>query len=180
VENGRWAGANTDAAGFLEPLKHRVVLAGLRAAVLGAGGAARAVSVALASGGARVRVHARTPQQAADVATAAAATVGPWPPAPGSWDLLVNCTPIGMHPRVEETPLPAEHLTGRYVYDLIYNPTITRLLREAAGKGCQTIGGLDMLVAQAHEQFRWWTGIMPPAGVMREAAVKRLAEFATR
>jgi len=82
-----------------------------------------------------------------------------------------------MYPHVDETPLPADHLTGRYVYELIYNPTTTRLLREAEGKGCQTIGGLDMLIAQAHEQFRWWTGTRPPAGVMREAALKRLAEF---
>jgi shikimate 5-dehydrogenase len=63
------------------------------------------------------------------------------------------------------------------VYDLIYNPTTTRLLREAAAAGCQTIGGLEMLVGQAAEQFEWWTGVKPPAGVMREAALKRLAEF---
>ena len=178
VERGRWVGDNTDAAGFLEPLKDRVALAGLRTAVLGAGGAARAVTVALASSGAIVRVHARNRRQAADVAMLAPATVGPWPPELDTWDLLINCTPIGMHPRVDETPLPAGHLTGRYVYDLIYNPTATRLLRDAAEKGCQTIGGLDMLVAQARAQFRWWTGTRLPAGVMREAALKRLAEFA--
>jgi shikimate 5-dehydrogenase len=63
------------------------------------------------------------------------------------------------------------------VYDLVYNPPITRLLREAALAGCQTIGGLEMLVAQAVEQFRWWTGVRPSAGVMREAALRRLAEF---
>jgi shikimate 5-dehydrogenase len=83
-----------------------------------------------------------------------------------------------MVPRVDETPVPAAHLTGRYVYDLVYNPSVTRLLREAAARGCQTIGGLDMLVAQAREQFQWWVGIKPQAGVMREAALKRLAEFA--
>jgi shikimate 5-dehydrogenase len=55
---------------------------------------------------------------------------------------------------------------------------MTRLLRDAAEMGCQTIGGLDMLVAQAHEQFQWWTGMHPPAGVMREAALRRLTEFA--
>jgi shikimate 5-dehydrogenase len=64
------------------------------------------------------------------------------------------------------------------VYDLVYNPPATRLLRDAARMGCQTIGGLDMLVAQAHEQFQWWTGTRPPVGIMREAALKRLAEFA--
>ena len=60
---------------------------------------------------------------------------------------------------IDETPIAARHLTGRCVYDLVYNPPLTRLLREAAPAGCQTIGGLDMLVAQAHEQFDWWTGV---------------------
>ena len=177
VEGERWIGGNTDATGFLTPLQERIALRGLRVAVLGAGGAARAVTVALAAGGCSVRVHARTREQAEQVAMLAPVEAGPWPPEPGSWDLLVNCTPIGMHPRVDETPIPASHLTGRYVYDLVYNPTATRLLREAAAAGCQTIGGLDMLVAQAEEQFQWWTGMKPLTRVMRDAAVKRLSEF---
>jgi shikimate 5-dehydrogenase len=107
-----------------------------------------------------------------------AAEVGPWPPQPGSWDLLINCTPIGQYPYTAETPVPGDQLTGRYVYDLVYNPTATRLLREAAEAGCQTFSGIEMLVAQAQEQFRWWTGVRAPAGIMREAALKRLAEFA--
>jgi len=84
---------------------------------------------------------------------------------------------VGMYPKIGDTPVDASRLTGRYVYDLIYNPTTTRLMREAGKAGLQTIGGLEMLVAQAHEQFEWWTGSRPPAGVMREAALKRLAEF---
>jgi shikimate dehydrogenase len=163
--------------GFLHPLRNRVDLEGRRAAILGAGGAARAVAVALASGGCAVRVHARQRPQAEEVAALVAGSVGPWPPEPGSWDLLVNCTPIGMYPNVDDTPLPAERLTGSVVYDLVYNPPATRLLREAAARGCRTIGGLDMLVGQAHEQFTWWTGAVPPAGVMRQAADRRLTEF---
>ena len=178
VENGRWIGGNTDASGFLEPLRDKVALDGLRAAVLGAGGAARAVTVALASSGCSVRLHARNRRQAEETAMLTSVDVGDWPPPPGSWDLLINCTPVGMYPNVDDTPLAPEYLTGRCVYDLIYNPTTTRLLRDAASRGCQTIGGLDMLVAQAGEQFQWWTGSKAPAGVMREAALKRLAEFA--
>jgi 3-dehydroquinate dehydratase/shikimate dehydrogenase len=177
VEKGRWIGGNTDASGFLEPLQERVTLTGLRASVLGAGGAARAVTVALASSGCSVRVHARNRQQAEETAMLTSVEVGPWPPTPDSWDLLINCTPVGMYPRVDETPIPADQLTGQYVYDLVYNPSITRLLRDAAAHGCQTIGGLEMLVAQAREQFQWWVGTRPQAGVMREAALKRLAEF---
>ncbi len=82
-----------------------------------------------------------------------------------------------MFPRADETPIDREQLTGRYVYDIVYNPTQTRLMREAAEMGCQTIGGLEMLVAQAQEQFHWWTGLRAAAGLMREAALKRLAEF---
>lgn len=178
VDNGRWIGGNSDASGFLEPLRERLPLDGLRASVLGAGGAARAVTVALASSGCSVTLHARNRQRAEEVAILTAVTLGPWPPQPDSWDLLINCTPIGMYPRVDETPVPAAHLTGRTVYDLVYNPTVTRLLREAAARGCQTIGGLEMLVAQAREQFQWWIGMRPRATVMREAALKRLAEFA--
>jgi shikimate 5-dehydrogenase len=136
------------------------------------------VLVALASSGCSVHVHARDRFQAADLAVLTPVTVGPWPPDRGSWDLLINCTPIGMYPRVDATPIPREHLTGKYVYDLVYNPPVTRLLREAEEMGCQTIGGLEMLVAQAHEQFQWWTGTKPPIGVMRNAALQRLAEFA--
>ncbi|MBI3490460.1 MAG: shikimate dehydrogenase [Acidobacteria bacterium] len=178
VQDGRWVGGNTDAIGFLEPLRERVRLDGLRASILGAGGAARAVAVALASCGCSVRLHARTRARAEEVAVLTPVELGAWPPESGSWDLLINCTPMGMHPRVEDTPVPADHLTGRYVYDLVYNPPTTRLLREAEARGCQTIGGLDMLVAQAQEQFHWWTGTRVSSGVMREAALRRLAEFA--
>jgi 3-dehydroquinate dehydratase/shikimate dehydrogenase len=178
VVDGRWLGGNTDASGFLETLQGRVPIRGLRASVLGAGGAARAVVVALASSGCTVTLHARRRGQAEEMAVTTPAAIGPWPPEPGSWDLLINCTPIGLYPGVDATPVPAEQLTGRYVYDLVYNPVETRLIREAARAGCQTIGGLDMLVAQAHEQFQWWTGSKAPSGVMREAATKRLAEFA--
>jgi 3-dehydroquinate dehydratase / shikimate dehydrogenase len=177
----RWTGSNTDAVGFIRPLRERVPsdqLPELRASVLGAGGAARAVATALASAGCSVRIHARDPSRAGETAAATSTGTGPWPPAPGSWDLLINCTPVGMYPHVDHTPVPIETLTGRWVYDLVYKPPVTRLLREAAQTGCQTIGGLDMLVEQAIEQFRWWTGVTMVPEVMREAALARLAEFA--
>jgi 3-dehydroquinate dehydratase/shikimate dehydrogenase len=177
IVGGRWIGGNTDATGFLKPLRGRVPLAGARVALLGAGGSARAVAIALASSGAQITVHARNERQAEDVALTVSGRVGPWPPEAGTWDLLINCTPIGMYPRANETPVAAERLTGRCVYDLVYNPPSTRLLREAGVAGCQTIGGLEMLIGQAQEQFEWWFGARPPAGVMREAALKRLAEF---
>jgi 3-dehydroquinate dehydratase/shikimate dehydrogenase len=181
ADGARWQGENTDVGGFLEPLADQQSLAGARAALLGAGGAARGVAIGLASIGARVSVHARNPARAADVAALAAGSVGPWPPERGSWDLLVNCTPVGMHPHVDQSPVDRDDLRNERspgtVYDLVYNPPETRLLREAAAAGCRTIGGLDMLVGQARQAFEWWTGVRPPASVMRDAAVQKLSEF---
>jgi 3-dehydroquinate dehydratase/shikimate dehydrogenase len=170
-----WHGRNTDVAGFLAPLRSRMALQGTRASVLGAGGAARAVAVALASAGTRVTVHARQAARAEEVAEVTGSVAGTLPPPKGSWDLLVNATPVGMSPRVTETPWPNATFDGRVVYDLVYNPVETRFLREAASSGCLTIGGLDMLVAQAQEQAEWWTGIRPSAEVLRDAALRALA-----
>ncbi|HUR35168.1 MAG TPA: shikimate dehydrogenase [Vicinamibacterales bacterium] len=178
MDGERWSARNTDVAGFLQPLHENTVpLAGRRASILGAGGSARAVAVALASEGAHVTIHARDTARAADVARQADGAVGAFPPRPDSWDLLVNCTPVGMYPRVEQSPMPIPALARGVVYDLIYNPPVTRLMREAAAAGCEVLGGLDMLVGQAQSQFEWWTGTRPPAGVMRAAAMKRLSEF---
>ena len=173
-----WVGLNTDVPGFLAPLDARGDPRGVRSTVLGAGGAARAVAVALASRGAKVTVCARRPERAAVVAQLAGGTVGTLPPRPGSWDLLVNTTPVGTAPGVTATPVPAASLRGgRTVYDLVYNPGRTRLLREATTAGCETIGGLDMLVAQAVRQFAWWSGTRPSAELFRTAAVTALGQL---
>jgi shikimate 5-dehydrogenase len=105
-------------------------------------------------------------------------SAGPWPVPRGSWDLLVNTTPVGTHPDVARSPVDAGDLDGALVYDLVYNPRPTRLLRDAAAAGCRTLDGLDMLVAQAVRQFAWWTGVTPEARVLREAAEGRLAAMA--
>jgi 3-dehydroquinate dehydratase/shikimate dehydrogenase len=178
IDGDRWIGRNTDVAGFLQPLHDRgLPLSGRRASILGAGGSARAVAVALASEGARVTVHARDEKKAEAVAALVSGSVGRLPPPAGSWDLLVNCTPVGMHPRMDQSPVPSSALARGVVYDLIYNPAVTRMMRDAAMAGADTIGGLDMLVGQAQEQFAWWIGVRPPAGVMRAAAIRRLSEF---
>jgi 3-dehydroquinate dehydratase / shikimate dehydrogenase len=174
-----WIGSNTDIHGFLAPLASRLPLAGARAAILGAGGAARSVAVGLSSAGALVRVHARRPGQADAVAALCGGDTGAWPPAPGDWDLLVNTTPVGTYPGVDESPLPAALVLGGFVYDLVYNPASTRLLRDAARSGCEVLGGLEMLIAQAQQQFEWWTGVRPSGTVMRAAAEARLHEMET-
>jgi len=164
-----WAARNTDVEGFLRPLRARMPLAGARVAVLGAGGAARAVVAGLHDEQAEVTVYARRREQADSVALLGA-TVGEWPPLAGSWDVLVNTTPLGTAPRIDETPLDASLLPGGgLVYDLVYNPGRTRLLRDAAAAGCQTLGGLEMLIAQAAVQVATWFPVDPPVDAMRAA-----------
>jgi 3-dehydroquinate dehydratase/shikimate dehydrogenase len=161
--SGGWEATNTDVAGFLAPFASGETgpigladLRGARVTVLGAGGAARAVVVGLDSAGARTTICARRVEQAREVA-ALGAEVGTWPPPPGSWDVLVNCTPLGGVSAPGESPLPGGPFDGRLVYDLIYRPAETPLLRDAKAAGCATINGWPMLRAQAEKQFEWWT-----------------------
>ena len=169
VREGRWIGANTDVDGFLTPLAGRMALKGTRASVLGAGGAARAVAVALGSQGAAVTVCARQPHAAKEVATLAGGTVGTWPPKTGSWDVLINATSSGSGGPADD-PMDGVPLDGEIVFDLVYAPARTPLLDRAAREGCLTIGGLEMLVAQAERPVDLWTGYRPPAGLFKSAA----------
>jgi 3-dehydroquinate dehydratase/shikimate dehydrogenase len=164
-----WHATNTDVPGFLEPLGDED-LRGTRVTILGAGGAARAAVAALRSRGAEVTIAARRRHVAARLAGPGGQVVT-FPPQPGTWDVLVNTTPVGTWPHVWETPVPRDQLVGgRLVYDLVYNPPVTTLLREAAAAGCRTIGGIEMLVAQAERQFEWWTGQPPAPGLFRKVA----------
>jgi 3-dehydroquinate dehydratase/shikimate dehydrogenase len=167
---GRWSGRNFDVAGFLAPFdRDGIDLAGQRAVVVGAGGAARTALWALRERSAQVEVAARRRDRAEALAGEFGARTADWPPAPG-WDLLVNTTPVGTWPDVDAMPLEAGAVTGRMVYDLIYNPEETALLRTARQNGAQVIGGLEMLVGQACLQFEWWTGRPGPRDVMMAAA----------
>ena len=177
--DGGWEGLNTDVDGFLAPLGD-IDLRGARVSVLGAGGAARSVVAGLRRKGARIRVHARRSDAGAALAEELDLERGPWPVPSGVWDVLVNTTPVGTHPDVDASPMAGCALDGRLVYDLVYNPRPTRLLRDAAVAGCRTIDGLDMLVQQAVRQFAWWTGVMPSSSIMRAAAERRLAEMERR
>jgi 3-dehydroquinate dehydratase / shikimate dehydrogenase len=169
IRQGRWIGSNTDADGFLEPLRARGLdLRALRVVILGAGGAARGVGLALRREGAHVAVSARRAEAAERVAAAIGAQTTSWPPPRKWWDLLVNATPVGSR-AVPGTPFDGP-FDGRLVYDLVYEPDPTELMRRAAHDGIDVIGGLAMLVAQAERQFEIWTGQRPPAGLFAEAA----------
>ena len=174
MKNGGWHARNTDVPGFLEPLYGRIELENCRATVLGAGGAARAVVTALVDEGAKVTVCARAAEAARSVAELCGGASSEMPPVVGTWDLLVNTTPVGTYPENNRSPVGRDDIKGKLVYDLVYNPQVTRLLADARAAGCLTIGGLAMLVSQAERQFQWWTGQSAPPNSFRRAAEARL------
>ena len=158
VDVDRLLGYNTDGAGFIHPLLKKFdSLAGRRAAIIGAGGAARAAIWALRQQQAEVTIFARNVTKAQESFTVNCA---PLECATfGDYDLVVNTTPLGSGSYIDQSPVTSKQLNGvRIAYDLIYNPADTRFLREARKAGCDTIGGLEMLVAQAKLQFELWTG----------------------
>jgi 3-dehydroquinate dehydratase/shikimate dehydrogenase len=170
-------GFNTDADASVVPLDGLVELRGARVAVLGAGGAARALLWALGERGARATVFARDISRARAVAEEFGADFARLEGASfEGFDVVANTTPLGTRgERESETAATESQLRGaRVAYDLVYNPAEARFLREARAAGCETVGGLRMLVAQAEEQFRLWTGRAAPTGVMRDAARKKL------
>jgi shikimate dehydrogenase len=170
---GRLVGTNTDGEGFVASLARGAGFdpAGRRCVVLGAGGAARAVVLALAEAGAsEVAVVARRPEAAAEAAGLAgqAGTVAD-PATAADAELIVNATPVGM---VDDGPplVPAAALSGRHlVVDLVYEPAETPWMREARRRGATVLGGLGMLVHQAAAQLALWTGLEPPVAAMWEA-----------
>jgi 3-dehydroquinate dehydratase / shikimate dehydrogenase len=167
-----WKGANTDSAGFLAPLRELLGGAlprGLGATVIGAGGAARAVVHALTASGVRVLVLNRGAQRgrrlAADFAVQCEGLDERGFAAARSYtDLVVQTTSVGMAPGSFEDPAPGLVFTGReIVYELVYSPPVTPLLRRALDAGCRVVQGMRMLQAQAMEQFRLFTGAEYPA-----------------
>jgi shikimate dehydrogenase len=181
-------GDNTDVPGFLAPLvAHRARLEGASMTILGSGGAARAVAYALLttynphSLTLAVRSPARGESLASDLVPFDGTSALRVVPIRESRDavrrsrLLVNTTPLGTHPDVQQTPWKDYDAigAGHIVYDLVYNPHYTRLLQDAAGRGATTIGGLDMLIAQAAAAYVRWTGTKMPTRIVREALRER-------
>ncbi len=156
-DRGRWSGDNTDAAGALRALQG---LTPGRAHVLGAGGAARAVIAALQTAGWQVRIYGRDARRTAEVARELGCEWRIWEErARTRCDLLANCTQVGMSPNEDESPYPAAALRKEMtVFDTVYQPEQTRLLRAAADCGAAVRSGLTMFRAQAALQFECWHG----------------------
>jgi len=179
IEDGKLIGYNTDAPGFIAPLvKAFGSLMGANVGIAGAGGAARACAYALKQEGANVTVFARRPKRAAalveEFGLKAASANNSFKP--GEIDILVNATPLGTKGAAENATIAtAEQMHGlSLIYDLVYNPIQTRLLKEARIAGVPALGGVDMVLAQGRKQFEIWTGETPSVPVMRAAILDRL------
>ncbi len=181
--DGTLAGDNTDYAGAIDALCakmgiNREGLAGRRAAVIGAGGVARAIVAALAHYGCETIIYNRTVERATQLAEEFDA----------DWagldklnqleaEIIINCTSVGMHPKVDRCPLATIPPRVSAVFDTIYNPIETMLIRQARTAGCAAITGLEMFVNQAVAQFERWTAKPAPRKVMREVVARKLGAW---
>ena len=181
--DGTFFAANTDYPAALESLRTHLdakalgegmkppEFSQLFVLVLGAGGAARAIVAALVRAGAHVTVSSRTVERAEKLANELGCKFCDWQArhSVAQCEIVVNCTPVGMHPNVDESPLHAGFLKpGLVVFDTVYNPEHTLLIRDAEVRGCSIVTGVDMFVRQAAKQFELFTGIAPPLEGMRE------------
>ena len=190
VDDGKLIGYNTDAAGALRALRDNgVELRERRVALLGSGGAARAIAFALAADSAVAELfvlgideverqglvrdlQAKTSLRVHEAALSEDTLRRLLP----DTQVLIHCTPVGMHPKIQETCVPAGLLHARLaVMDIVYNPQETRLLKDAKAAGCRTIRGLEMFLNQAAAQFELWTNRPAPTDVMRAVLESRFS-----
>ncbi len=180
IENGKLFGYNTDADGFIEPLKTAYGdLQNAKVAILGNGGAARAAVYALKKRGAVATIFARNIEKAIFLAEEFEVQLQKLSTphlALSTYDIVVNATPLGTKGELEaETPATTAQVKGvKLVYDLIYNPFETKFIKEAQKASVPTIGGLAMLIAQGAKQFEIWTGSTAPIREMSEAVLKKM------
>jgi shikimate dehydrogenase len=166
---------NTDVHGIRHALREALQAGIRRAVLLGASGAARAAASVLRETNCRVTVLARDLKKAHSLAEEFGFDFGSLNQAAKyQGDLLINATSVGMSPGTEETPLDEDSINYRYVFDMVYNPLETRLMRDAKNKAI-VISGIEMFIAQAAKQFELWTGLNAPQELMREIVLKRLA-----
>jgi len=178
-------GYNTDYAAALDSVTsarrggkiRKAGLKNLTVAIIGAGGVARAIVAGLSDAGARIKIYNRTVKRAEKLAADFACEFA-------SLDdlqdleakLLINCTSVGMHPNVDATPVPKEHLKkGMVIFDTVYNPAQTQLLKQAKRKRLKTIDGLSMFINQALAQFKLFTGQTADPKLMRKTVVDCLS-----
>jgi 3-dehydroquinate dehydratase/shikimate dehydrogenase len=188
--NGVWHAANTDYDAALESLMHELnpdpgegtdlalsALAGRKVLLLGAGGVARAIGRGIVSHGGVLMISNRTKARAEELVEHFGCQLIDWQNRGAVYaDVLINCTSVGMHPNLDETPFAENWLReGMVVFDTIYNPERTLLIKQARERSCKTITGVDMFVRQAARQFELFTGRSAPVETMRDVLRKAIS-----
>ncbi len=178
--DGKLYGFNTDVGGIVAPLEQRLHLAGARILVLGAGGAARAAAFGLKAKGAEVFITNRTPEKAQILARQAKAKyLKRADVAKNTFEVIINATPVGMS-NGKQSPLEEKELNTKYVFDLVYIPAETKLIKMARAKNLQVIPGLEMFVQQGARQFEIWSGKPAPIAEMGYVVTKALERRAAQ
>lgn len=175
-DNGSLKGYNTDALGALRALEEKTTLTGKRVCIVGAGGAARAIGYILKQRGMELSISNRSQSRGMALAKSLDCRFVNIKELPDiKPDILINTTPVGMSPDVDECPVPGEALReDMVVMDVIYNPIKTKLLAMSEARGCLIINGLPMFIYQGAEQFRLWTGLEAPVDVMNDIVMRTL------
>jgi len=180
AQDGKLYGFNTDIAGVVRPLEQRIPLENAKILVLGAGGAARAAVFGLKERGAEVYILNRSPEAAQKLARRARArTIKRADLKKYTFDVIVNATPVGMG-NGRESPLNENEIQARYLFDMVYDPPETRLIKLARARGVQVIPGIEMFVQQAARQFEIWTGKPAPWDEMLRVVTVAQQERAAR
>lgn len=172
-EDGQLKGYNTDSKAAVNPLR-AFGIKNKTVCIIGAGGAAKAVAYGISKRQGRLIIANRTHQKGRDLADRFQGQFIPLDKLSTlEADIVINTTPLGMEPHLEEIPFPGQGLkSGMVVMDAVYTPLNTRLISTAREKGCQTVDGLSMFVAQGAAQFKLWTGIEPDLETLRRIVLE--------
>jgi len=171
---GKWRGTNTDVDGVVVPLKRKIKIPKSSILVVGNGGAARGAAFALADAGANVSIVGRNPDRVRALGKACGAVPLMKEQMKGRhFDAIIHATPVGMYPHVNECFFDGD-IPGDLVFDMVYNPVETQLIRHAREQRKEVIPGLTMFLEQAAHQFETWTGEQAPRSVMEKAAIEAL------
>ena len=174
-KKGKLFGYNTDCAGAINALKTKTTLKGKKVYVLGNGGAARAIVAGLIQEKAKVTIFGREKERLEKFSKEFGCEYKLNPQIDDKCDILINATSVGMHPDINDSPIDTKILNKKIiVFDIVYNPLETLLLKEAKKKGCKTIQGIEMFLGQAFEQFKLFTGKKAPEELMRKTLLEVL------
>ena len=177
-EKGKLIGYNTDVIGAIKALEQKINLNGKRVLLIGAGGAARGIGFGLKEKNSIITISNRTEEKGIALSNSLGCNFAKFNELPNlSFDVLINATSMGMHPNINETIVSEGVLNKKMlVFDIVYNPIKTKLIKAAEKKGIETVSGIEMLSLQAAAQFELFTGEKAPLNLMRKIAIENLVK----